>query len=72
MRVTDNKNAHNTSQYKNTSLIVRRNKEFIIIIRFDRPFNNQQDNVQMEFLIGEQIFLLFKVTYNKSDNNKNN
>uniref|UniRef100_A0A672S672 Coagulation factor XIII A chain-like n=1 Tax=Sinocyclocheilus grahami TaxID=75366 RepID=A0A672S672_SINGR len=52
MRVTDNKKAHNTSSYKNTNLIVRRNKEFIIIIRFDRPFNNQQDNVHLEFMIG--------------------
>uniref|UniRef100_A0A673H2P2 protein-glutamine gamma-glutamyltransferase n=1 Tax=Sinocyclocheilus rhinocerous TaxID=307959 RepID=A0A673H2P2_9TELE len=53
MRAMDNKKAHNTSSYKNTSLIVRRNKEFILIIRFDRPFNNQQDNVQIEFMIGE-------------------
>uniref|UniRef100_A0A671PZ23 protein-glutamine gamma-glutamyltransferase n=1 Tax=Sinocyclocheilus anshuiensis TaxID=1608454 RepID=A0A671PZ23_9TELE len=52
MRAMDNKKAHNTSRYKNTSLIVRRNKEFILIIRFDRPFNNQQDNVQIEFMIG--------------------
>ncbi|XP_016375137.1 coagulation factor XIII A chain-like [Sinocyclocheilus rhinocerous] len=52
MRAMDNKKAHNTSSYKNTSLIVRRNKEFILIIRFDRPFNNQQDNVQIEFMIG--------------------
>ncbi|KAL0156991.1 hypothetical protein M9458_048237, partial [Cirrhinus mrigala] len=51
MRATDNKKAHNTSMYKTTSLIVRRNKEFIIIVRFDRPFNKLQDNVQMEFLI---------------------
>ncbi|XP_058621908.1 coagulation factor XIII A chain-like [Onychostoma macrolepis] len=52
MRVTDNKKAHNTSKYKNTCLIVRRNKEFIINIRYSRPFNNQQDNVQIEFMIG--------------------
>uniref|UniRef100_A0A8C1P522 protein-glutamine gamma-glutamyltransferase n=1 Tax=Cyprinus carpio TaxID=7962 RepID=A0A8C1P522_CYPCA len=52
MYVTDNKKAHNTSKYKNTNLIVRRNKEFIIIIRFDRPLNNQQDNVYLEFMIG--------------------
>ncbi|XP_043081664.1 coagulation factor XIII A chain-like [Puntigrus tetrazona] len=52
MLVTDNKKAHNTSRYQNNSLIVRRNKEFFIIIKFDRPFNNQQDNVQIEFTIG--------------------
>uniref|UniRef100_A0A9R1SLM1 protein-glutamine gamma-glutamyltransferase n=2 Tax=Cyprinus carpio TaxID=7962 RepID=A0A9R1SLM1_CYPCA len=52
MLVADNMDAHNTSSYKNTNLIVRRNKEFIIVIRFDQPFNNQQDNVQLEFMIG--------------------
>ncbi|XP_073686810.1 coagulation factor XIII A chain-like [Garra rufa] len=52
MRAIDNKKAHNTSKYNNTSLIVRRNQEFIIIIRFDRPFSKQVDNVQIEFLIG--------------------
>ncbi|XP_056093024.1 coagulation factor XIII A chain-like [Rhinichthys klamathensis goyatoka] len=52
MRVAENKRAHNTSKYKNTNLIVRRNQEFLITIRFDQPFNNQWDNVQMEFLIG--------------------
>ncbi|XP_026057540.1 coagulation factor XIII A chain-like [Carassius auratus] len=52
MLVADNNNAHNTSRYKNTNLIVRRNKEFFIIISFDQPFNEQQDNVQLEFMIG--------------------
>ncbi|XP_026056647.1 coagulation factor XIII A chain-like [Carassius auratus] len=52
MLVTDNNNKHNTSRYENTNLIVRRNKEFFIIISFDQPFNEQQDNVQLEFMIG--------------------
>ncbi len=64
MRAMDNKNAHNTSQYKNSSLIVRRNQEFIIVIRFDRPFNSQQDSVRMEFMIGEQIFQNISFTFN--------
>ncbi len=64
MRAMDNKNAHNTSQYKNSSLIVRRNQEFIIVIRFDRPFDRQQDSVQMEFMIGEQIFQNISFTFN--------
>ncbi|XP_077101534.1 coagulation factor XIII A chain-like [Siphateles boraxobius] len=52
MRAAENKRAHKTSNYKNTNLLVRRNQEFLITIRFDQPFNNQWDNVQMEFLIG--------------------
>ncbi|XDV46822.1 hypothetical protein PO909_016654 [Leuciscus waleckii] len=52
MRAAENKRAHNTISYKNTNLIVRRNQEFFITIRFDQPFNNQRDNVQMEFRIG--------------------
>ncbi|XP_073687168.1 coagulation factor XIII A chain isoform X2 [Garra rufa] len=52
MRVTENKKAHNTDKYKNSNLIVRRNKEFTIIIKLDRAFNAEQDDVQMEFLIG--------------------
>ncbi|XP_056593617.1 coagulation factor XIII A chain-like [Triplophysa dalaica] len=52
MRIVDNKKVHNTGRYKNTNLIVRRNKEFIIDIRFDRPFNIMEDTVEVEFLIG--------------------
>ncbi|KAA0704901.1 Coagulation factor XIII A chain [Triplophysa tibetana] len=54
MRVTENKAEHITDKYKNTNLIVRRNKEFTIIIKFDRDFNKEQDNVVMEFLIGSK------------------
>ncbi|KAI7792659.1 putative coagulation factor XIII A chain-like [Triplophysa rosa] len=52
MRIADNKKVHNTGRFKNSNLIVRRNKEFIIDIRFNRPFNKMQDNVEVEFLIG--------------------
>nr|AAI24203.1 Zgc:152982 [Danio rerio] len=52
MHITENKQAHNTSMYKNSSLIVRRNKEFLIDILFDRPFDETQDTVQLEFMIG--------------------
>ncbi|XP_067233800.1 coagulation factor XIII A chain-like [Chanodichthys erythropterus] len=52
MHAADNKRLHNTSNYKNSNLIVRRNNEFFITISFNKPFNNQQDNVQIEFLIG--------------------
>ncbi|KAA0704900.1 Coagulation factor XIII A chain [Triplophysa tibetana] len=52
MRKVENKKAHNTGRYKNSCLIVRRNKEFIIDIRFDRPFNIMEDTVEVEFLIG--------------------
>ncbi|KAI2649300.1 Coagulation factor XIII A chain [Labeo rohita] len=52
MRVTENKKDHNTDKYKSSSLIVRRNKEFTIIIKLDRAFSKEQDDVQMEFLIG--------------------
>ncbi|XP_026093431.1 coagulation factor XIII A chain-like [Carassius auratus] len=53
MYMTDNKKAHNTSKYKNSNLIVRRNQEFIMIINFNRPLNDQQDNVHLEFMIGD-------------------
>jgi len=52
MRVTENKKDHNTDKYVSSNLIVRRNKEFTIIIHFNRDFN-EQDNVELEFLIGE-------------------
>ncbi|XP_067291170.1 coagulation factor XIII A chain-like [Pseudorasbora parva] len=52
MYAADNNKIHNTSKYRNSNLIVRRNKEFIFTIMFDQPFNQQQDNVQIEFLIG--------------------
>ncbi|XP_039546432.1 coagulation factor XIII A chain-like [Pimephales promelas] len=51
MRVTENKKDHNTDKYVSSNLIVRRNKEFTIIIHFNRDFN-EQDNVELEFLIG--------------------
>ncbi|XP_056593618.1 coagulation factor XIII A chain-like [Triplophysa dalaica] len=54
MRVTENKAEHITDKYKNSNLIVRRNKEFTIIIKFDRDFNKEKDNVEMEFLIGSK------------------
>ncbi|XP_057178004.1 coagulation factor XIII A chain-like [Triplophysa rosa] len=60
MRIADNKKVHNTGRFKNSNLIVRRNKEFIIDIRFNRPFNKMQDNVEVEFLIGE---LLFEISF---------
>ncbi|KAK7124090.1 hypothetical protein R3I93_022257 [Phoxinus phoxinus] len=52
MRVAENKKDHNTHKYVNSNLIVRRNKEFTIIVKFNRDFNEQQDNVELEFLIG--------------------
>uniref|UniRef100_A0A8C2EZU8 protein-glutamine gamma-glutamyltransferase n=1 Tax=Cyprinus carpio TaxID=7962 RepID=A0A8C2EZU8_CYPCA len=52
MCVSENKKAHNTDKYKCSTLIVRRNKEFTIIIKFDRAFNAEQDDVQIEFMIG--------------------
>ncbi|XP_077100210.1 coagulation factor XIII A chain-like [Siphateles boraxobius] len=52
MRVTENKKDHNTHKYVSSNLIVRRNKEFTIIIKFNRDFNVRQDNVELEFLIG--------------------
>ncbi|KAG1941462.1 protein-glutamine gamma-glutamyltransferase K [Pimephales promelas] len=51
MRVTENKKDHNTDKYVSSNLIVRRNKEFTIIIHFNRDYN-EQDNVELEFLIG--------------------
>ncbi|TRY89164.1 hypothetical protein DNTS_018077 [Danionella cerebrum] len=38
MLANENKKVHNTSKYKETNLIVRRNKEFFIVIKFDQPF----------------------------------
>ncbi|XP_067233801.1 coagulation factor XIII A chain [Chanodichthys erythropterus] len=52
MRVTENKKDHNTDKYVNSNLIVRRNKEFTIVIKFNRALKEQEDNVQLEFLIG--------------------
>nr|XP_055038539.1 coagulation factor XIII A chain-like [Misgurnus anguillicaudatus] len=52
MHATENKKDHNTNKYKNSNLIVRRNQEFTIVIKFNRPFKEHQDNVQVEFLIG--------------------
>ncbi|XP_065150833.2 coagulation factor XIII A chain-like [Paramisgurnus dabryanus] len=52
MYVAENKKLHNTSKYKNSNLIVRRNTEFYIIIRFNRPFNTLEDTVEIEFSIG--------------------
>ncbi|XP_056093019.1 coagulation factor XIII A chain-like [Rhinichthys klamathensis goyatoka] len=52
MRVTENKKDHNTHKYVSSNLIVRRNKEFTIIIQFNRDLNEQQDNLELEFLIG--------------------
>uniref|UniRef100_A0A672QUZ1 Coagulation factor XIII A chain n=1 Tax=Sinocyclocheilus grahami TaxID=75366 RepID=A0A672QUZ1_SINGR len=52
MHVTEIKKDHNTDKYKCSTLIVRRNKEFTTIIKLDRAFNAEQDDVQMEFLIG--------------------
>ncbi len=57
MRVTENKKDHNTDKYKCSTLIVRRNKEFTIIIKLDRAFNAEQDDMQIEFLIGEPLHL---------------
>uniref|UniRef100_A0A8C1ACT4 protein-glutamine gamma-glutamyltransferase n=2 Tax=Cyprinus carpio TaxID=7962 RepID=A0A8C1ACT4_CYPCA len=50
--ILENKKAHNTDKYKCSTLIVRRNKEFTIIIKLDRAFNAEQDDVQIEFMIG--------------------
>lgn len=58
MRVMENKKDHNTDKYKGSTLIVRRNKEFTIIIKLDRAFNAEQDDVQMEFLIGEPLHVV--------------
>lgn len=55
MRVTENKKHHNTDKYEMSSLIVRRNKEFTIVIKFNRALKEQEDNVQLEFLIGEHL-----------------
>lgn len=55
MHVTDNKKDHNTDKYVSSNLIVRRNKEFTIVIKFNRALNEQEDNVQLEFLIGEHL-----------------
>ncbi|XP_073797469.1 coagulation factor XIII A chain [Danio rerio] len=52
MRVTENKNVHHTDTYKGSNLIVRRNTEFTIILKLDRAFNEQQHQVELEFLIG--------------------
>ncbi|XP_052398274.1 coagulation factor XIII A chain-like [Carassius gibelio] len=52
MCVEDNRKKHYTDKYKNSSLIVRRNKEFNIIINLNRDFNAEQDMVQLEFMIG--------------------
>lgn len=55
MRVTENKKDHNTDKYVNSNLIVRRNKEFTIAIKCNRALKEQEDNVQLEFLIGEHL-----------------
>ncbi|XP_036433992.1 coagulation factor XIII, A1 polypeptide a, tandem duplicate 1 [Colossoma macropomum] len=47
-----NKVAHHTDKYNNSSLIVRRGQEFIMGIVFSRPFNPQNDTVNIEFMIG--------------------
>ncbi|XP_067291171.1 coagulation factor XIII A chain-like [Pseudorasbora parva] len=52
MRVTENKIDHKTDKYMGSNLIVRRNKEFTFIIKFDREYNEEQDYVQFEFMIG--------------------
>ncbi len=58
MRVMENKKDHNTDKYKCSTLIVRRNKEFTIIIKLDRAFNAEQDDVQMEFLNGVPLHVV--------------
>ncbi|XP_043081767.1 coagulation factor XIII A chain [Puntigrus tetrazona] len=52
MLVTKNEKDHTTDKYKCSTLIVRRNKEFTIVIKLDRAFNAEQDDVQIEFVIG--------------------
>ncbi|XP_051542739.1 coagulation factor XIII A chain-like [Myxocyprinus asiaticus] len=52
MHMEENKNVHHTDMYKSSNLIVRRNQEFTITIKLDRAFDEQQDNIQLEFLIG--------------------
>uniref|UniRef100_A0A671M4K7 protein-glutamine gamma-glutamyltransferase n=1 Tax=Sinocyclocheilus anshuiensis TaxID=1608454 RepID=A0A671M4K7_9TELE len=55
MRVAENRKDHYTDNFKSSSLIVRRNKEFTISIKLDRAFSAEQDDVQLEFLIGELL-----------------
>uniref|UniRef100_A0A8C1ILH1 protein-glutamine gamma-glutamyltransferase n=1 Tax=Cyprinus carpio TaxID=7962 RepID=A0A8C1ILH1_CYPCA len=57
MCVADNRKDHYTDKYKNSSLIVRRNKEFTIIIKLNRAFSAEQDNVQLEFMIGNSPYV---------------
>ncbi|XP_051970450.1 coagulation factor XIII A chain-like [Xyrauchen texanus] len=54
MHKEENKNLHHTDMYKNSNLIVRRNQEFTITIKFDRAFDEKKDNTQLEFLIGSE------------------
>ncbi|XP_066539419.1 coagulation factor XIII, A1 polypeptide a, tandem duplicate 1 [Hoplias malabaricus] len=52
MYASMNKVAHHTERYDNSNLIVRRAQEFTMGIVFNRPFNPQNDWVNIEFVIG--------------------
>ncbi|CAK6984852.1 divergent protein kinase domain 1C [Scomber scombrus] len=52
MCLDTNKANHHTSAYDTPNLVVRRGKEFLIRVTFNRP-PTEADDYQLEFLIGE-------------------
>ncbi|TRY89156.1 hypothetical protein DNTS_018074 [Danionella cerebrum] len=52
MCLEKNKSDHYTDYYNNPNLIVRRNREFRIILKLNRAFNKNLDNLQLEIMIG--------------------
>ena len=53
-QIKENKVEHHTDQYDNKRLILRRGKQFIIKLKFDKDFNEEKHFVTLTFYTGDK------------------
>ncbi|XP_077976986.1 protein-glutamine gamma-glutamyltransferase K-like [Glandiceps talaboti] len=66
-----NRAAHHTSDYEVTNLIIRRGQSFYIVVEFEQPVNLDEQEVNLEILLGESPSLkkdtLIRIPFNGED-----
>ena len=53
LHIDDNRTEHHTSEYEHETLLVRRGQQFKVTVTFNRPYDESQDFVVLQFVTGE-------------------
>ncbi len=55
LHIEENRSEHHTSEYEHEELLVRRGQKFKVSLSFNRPYNESQDSLVLQFVTGKLV-----------------